>query len=263
MFSSLNKQLSMKTCTIFILSLIIFSGCTSVQKEPKANSTAQTVTLTQQEYRQLKEMAQQWQENKAGIERLLAYEQTLGVLVKDLNRLVANNDKANFSLADNNKHKQDESVAAENKQNKALISQPTPSSKAKKEDVVITLFKADKPVREKSLLSKKPETISLETLKSVIKSSTAKYAVQVASVKSRKKAKQVYETLKVKLVGSKHTMQEARLEPKQIGQQQFYRLKLGAFETKEQAQSACSQWQKYQVNCFVAQFGGLNKGDWL
>lgn len=263
MFSSLNKQLSIKTCTIFIVSLIIFSGCTSVQKKPKANSTAQTVTLTQQEYRQLKEMAQQWQENKAGIERLLAYEQTLGVLVKDLNRLVANNDKANFSLADNNKHKQDESVEAENKPNKALISQTSTSSKAKKEDVVITLFKADKAVREQSLVSKKPETILLETQKPSTKSSTAKYAVQVASVKSRQKAKQVYERLKVKLVGSKHTMQEARLEPKQIGQQQFYRLKLGAFATKEQAQSACSQWQKHQVNCFVAEFGGLNKDDWL
>jgi cell division septation protein DedD len=105
--------------------------------------------------------------------------------------------------------------------------------------------------------------ISLETQKLSIKSTTANYAVQVASVKSRQKAKQVYETLKVKLVGAKHAMQEVRLEPKQIGQQQFYRLKLGAFATKEQAQSACSQWQKYQVNCFVAQFGGLNKGEWL
>lgn len=253
----------MKTCTIFILSLIIFSGCASVQKEPKANSTTQTVTLTQQEYRQLKEMAQQWQENKAGIERLLAYEQTLGVLVKDLNRLVAKSDKANFSLADNNQHKQVKSEESAGKPNSTLISQAPVSRKDKNEEVVISLFKADKPVQEQALVLKQPALDEVKSQKPSSNLLTAKYAVQVASVKSRQKAKQVYEKLKVKLVGSKHVMQEARLEPKQIGQQQFYRLKLGAFATKEQAESACSQWQKYQVNCFVAQFGGLNEGDWL
>ncbi len=234
-----------------------------MSKEQQVSSNGQTVTLTQQEYLQLKEMARQWQENKAGIDRLLAYEQTLGMLVRDLNRLVANNDKANFTLADNNQHKQGKSEASSPKPNSAAISQTPVSRKDKKEEVVISLFKADKPVQEHAVASAQPALDTVATQEPSSNLSTAKYSVQVASVKSREKAKQVYETLRVKLANSDQVIQEVRLEPKQIGQQQFYRLKFGAFATKEQAQAVCSQWQKYQVSCFVSQFGGLNQRDWL
>lgn len=249
---------------IFLLVLAIkLSGCTSVPKDQQANSKHQTVALTQQEHQQLKEMAQQWQENKASIDRLLAYEQTLGVLVRDLNRLVANNDKANFTLADKKQHKQGKSEASSPKPNSAAISQTPVSRKDKKEEVVISLFKADKSVREQALVLKQPAQSTVTSQKPSNNLLTAKYSVQVASVTSRQKAKRVYEILKIKLAGYDEVIQVAKLELKQIGQQQFYRLKFGAFVTKEQALSVCSQWKKYKVSCFVSQFGGLNKRDWL
>ena len=261
MFSSHNNKSQIKACFLLLVCVITLNGCASMSKEQQASSNGQTVTLTQQEYLQLKEMARQWQENKAGIDRLLAYEQTLGVLVRDLNRLVANNDKANFTLADNNLHKQGKSEESADKPNSTLISQA--QRKDKKEEVVISLFKADKPVQEHAVASAQPALDTVATQEPSSNLSTAKYSVQVASVKSREKAKQVYETLRVKLANSDQEIQEVRLEPKQIGQQQFYRLKFGAFATKEQAQAVCSQWQKYQVSCFVSQFGGLNQRDWL
>jgi len=261
MFSSHNNKSQIKACFLLIVCAITLNGCASMSKEQQASSNGQTVTLTQQEYLQLKEMARQWQENKAGIDRLLAYEQTLGVLVRDLNRLVANNDKANFTLADNNQHKQGKSEESADKPNSTLDSQAPRHDK--KEEVVISLFKADKPVQEHALASVQPALDTVATQESSSNLLTARYSVQVASVKSKQKAKQVYKTLSVKLANTDQEIQEARLEPKQIGQQQFYRLKFGAFATKEQAQAVCSQWQKYQVSCFVSQFGGLHQRDWL
>ncbi|MFY8297823.1 SPOR domain-containing protein [Pseudoalteromonas sp. SS15] len=261
MFSSHNNKSQIKACFLLIVCAITLNGCASMSKEQQASLNGQAVTLTQQEYQHLKEMARQWQENKAGIDRLLAYEQTLGVLVRDLNRLVANNDKANFTLADNNQHKQGKNEESADKSSSTLLSQVP--RKDKKEEVVISLFKADKPVQEHALASALPALDTVATQEPSSNLLTAKYSVQVASVKSRQKAKQVYKTLRVKLANSDQEIQEARLEPKQIGQQQFYRLKFGAFATKEQAQAVCSQWQKHQVSCFVSQFGGLNQRDWL
>ena len=263
MFSSHNNKSQIKACFLLLVCSITLNGCASMSKEQQASSNGQTVTLTQQEYLQLKEMARQWQENKAGIDRLLAYEQTLGVLVRDLNRLVANNDKANFTLADKNQHKQGKSKASSRKPNSAAISQSPVSGKDKKEEVVISLFKADKPVREQALVLNQPAQGTVTSQKPSNNLLTAKYSVQVASVTSMQKAKRVYEILKIKLAGYDEVIQVAKLELKQIGQQQFYRLKFGAFATKEQAQAVCSQWQKYQVSCFVSQFGGLNQRDWL
>lgn len=270
MFSFINKPVFKRRAFVPLLAfgMVFLSGCASKSQSSNAAQNQQNVTLTQQEYASLKEMAQQWQQNKAGLARLLAYEQKLGALINDLSGLVANNNankgQANKALADNKTSKNSTLVADKVTPIKRKPAEANLEPAPQKE-VVISLFKADKPHTEaKRVVSiAKPVKATAQSAAQPTNSSQAKYAVQVASVKDTERAKQVFKALQKRLPNDQQAMADAQLESKKIGQAQFYRLKLGAYSTKQQAQLACEQWQQQNISCFVTQFGGLTGREWL
>ena len=261
--SILTKENEMKVCIrrvgILLTMLITLSGCATKSKNTDMQPNKQTVVLTQQEYNQLTEMAHQWQENKASFERLLAYEQALGLLINDLNQMVAKNDKANSLLADTKSIEQ-KSEQELKTQHIAHSAQGKAIAEAGSEEVVITLFRAAKPVKETHLNESEG---AQQVTKMAVPSSSAKFAIQVASVKDKKRAKQVFDSIKKKLSTTSHVLDNAQLEQTKVGTQEFYRLKLGAFKTKQQAKINCELWRKKDISCFVTQFGGLKNSDWL
>ncbi|WP_440055590.1 SPOR domain-containing protein [Pseudoalteromonas sp. T1lg65] len=84
-------------------------------------------------------------------------------------------------------------------------------------------------------------------------STTAGFAIQLASTPDYAKVRQTYEQIKQKLP-TEFKQSEVNIEQVNIKNTDYYRLKLGAFADKKAAFKSCQQLKSIGLNCLVSHY---------
>ncbi|WP_157604280.1 SPOR domain-containing protein [Pseudoalteromonas aliena] len=215
----LKKQLM----SLLGLTLIMLSGCSSTaepQKKvaPQLNNQA-GVVITSDELAELKASVKQWQQAKAGVERLLVIEQDLKLLIKQLT-----------------------SVAQE--QQSAAAAQKSESKIAKNSSLNPEPIAPPAPIQPTKAQPTKAQPIKVQPL----------FALQVASVTDQTRLPQSFAKIKATAPTIFAGKVAANVESVNVNGTTFYRLKLGAYIKQENAAKDCNKLMQYQVMCIVSHY---------
>ncbi|HDY85760.1 MAG TPA: SPOR domain-containing protein [Methylophaga sp.] len=212
--------------SIFGLSIILLTGCNTTTQKTIENkpqiTTSNEVSITAQEVKMLRESSQQWQQSKAGIERLLVIEQDLNLLIKQLTAVAKEQKKERSYNAQKNQNENPAYTTTNNKKPKFNETVPTDKS----------AFETHNPSSEELPL----------------------YALQVASVSDRSRLIKSYNELKVGNEEMFNGEVAANFETVKINDVTYYRLKLGAFANQNNAKSACNKLKQKSISCIVSHY---------
>ncbi|MEG3760149.1 SPOR domain-containing protein [Pseudoalteromonas carrageenovora] len=203
-----------------VLMLLLGTAC-SVTPEIKTSNTPQTntpdyVSITALELAQLKDAAMQWQQARAGIERILRLEKEITYLVNHIDII---NSKA---IAQSNQGYNSNSVRS-------------PRSTQ------------SRPREFKQNYSNKKQTVKLNTPKHV-------FALQVASVVSHNDVGKVWKELNTKAAPLFRDKILTNVETAKINDVTFYRLKLGSYQNFKNAKADCDVFKLYKLDCIVSNY---------
>ncbi|AQQ00500.1 hypothetical protein B0W48_12235 [Pseudoalteromonas aliena] len=218
-----NNMLKKQLMSLLGLTLIMLSGCSSTaepQKKvaPQLNNQA-GVVITSDELAELKASVKQWQQAKAGVERLLVIEQDLKLLIKQLT-----------------------SVAQE--QQSAAAAQKSESKIAKNSSLNPEPIAPPAPIQPTKAQPTKAQPIKVQPL----------FALQVASVTDQTRLPQSFAKIKATAPTIFAGKVAANVESVNVNGTTFYRLKLGAYIKQENAAKDCNKLMQYQVMCIVSHY---------
>lgn len=211
------------------LLLVSMAGCKSTSMDKP-----ETVELTKNEYLQLIEVSEQWQEAKDGIQRLLAVESDLKMLIGELDVLVKAQTKEQKQYAQ--KARRDEAFI----EPVALIDKPSSSVSVIEKTNVVSISAIDSKAADQHKKAVENKTV------------TANYALQVAAVTEQERLQKLLAAVVKKAPEAQDLA--VNIEVKNIKKQQYYRLKLGAFSDKLAAQTQCERFKLKQVSCIVSYY---------
>ncbi|TMO74453.1 hypothetical protein CWC20_11020 [Pseudoalteromonas aurantia] len=225
-------------------------GCQST-----STNKPEIVELTKKEYLELIEMSGQWHESKEGIQRLLSVEGDLRMLIGQLDVLVK---EETYSK---------KPVVASSPLNKKFIEIPTALDdkrgsppafeNTQKDNPIMALKPVQKTQAEKAILSTGTKNelakIALPTTQPLeAKQVPALYALQVAAVTEQERVQKSLDAVVKKVPDAEKLA--VNVEMKNIREQQYYRIKLGAFSDKVTAQAQCDRLKLKQVSCIVSYY---------
>ncbi|MBD1582971.1 SPOR domain-containing protein [Pseudoalteromonas sp. S16_S37] len=212
--------------------LVMLNGCATTKSHNE-----DVATITKSELEQLQQAAQQWQEAKGGVERLLKIEKDLSLLIAQLDGLVKRQ------------------VAQESEQNryaysdtKVMESSTKQQSSEKKEGINLPVL----PSQSSSLQLAPIEKNTVTSTDLSAKTPTLKYALQLSSVTQKSRLDNLIPDLKAKL--PKTLGQNLNIETAQVNNVTFYRLKAGGYADKQQALDTCTNLKAKSINCIVSFF---------
>lgn len=229
------KTLTMRafTCISISLALVALSGCQSTGGKKSNTNDLAAYAAKQQDYEQL---LQEWQTLKPGISRLLAIESELNLLLGELEQLSA-------SLAQSQHSAQVASAPAPTPVPVAFTSS-TPVSTAAVAPAVINEAVVSEPVQAA------PRPLPVSTVE---RATGGNYALQVASITEPHRLQATWRNLL-----DKNPQLLAELEPNyqkiQVKNTDYYRLKVGSFNTQQEASRTCSHLKSAGVSCLVVDY---------
>lgn len=237
-----------------------FSCLTACQSNPAKTASANTTTNTatqeslaakQQEYDQL---LQEWKNLKPGLERLLAIESELNLLLGQLAQLSQALEQQPQGQAQVAQVPTEQPLPAA-----PAAVQPTPSPVGDTTDMSLTqtsVTQAETPIATSitPVALDETTTTNAPVISSQVQTTQdANYALQVASITEIEKLPRVWAQML-----SKNPELLAELEPNfqkvQIKNTDYYRLKLGGFATQQQAIQKCSHLKAAGVTCLVVDY---------
>ena len=217
-----------KKITGLLLSLLIllFGTACSITPEAKLVPAPETQTnspeyvpITALELAQLKDAALQWQQARAGIERILKLEKEITYLVNHIDII---NSKA---------------IAQSN--------QPTNSSYSTR--TIHNQQAARSRSQSVNQYRNKKQTVKLNTPKHI-------FALQVASVDSEKDIAKAWKELNTKAAPLFRKKILTNVETAKINKKTFYRLKLGSYQNLKNAKADCEVFKVYKLDCIVSNY---------
>lgn len=254
----------MKTSLRHSLSLFallsLFSSLIACSSNPMQSSSAEATDLKslarkQQEHDKLlkrhDELLQEWSELKPGLTRLLAIEEELNLLLGQLAQLSTSLEE---STASNESNTTAPSVAHYS---------PTPSAQPVQE--VLATAEIQETISPE-ILSK--ETISTETISTEASNNSAEqtetvtpidanFALQVASIPEYYRLPAIWGQLL-----DKNPQLLANMEPNyqktNVRNTDYYRLKIGSFATRQDANRKCNDLKAAGMNCLVVDYTSSN-----
>jgi cell division protein FtsN len=214
------KTISSRALHIFSisLSLLLVSGCQSTASTSKANNSDLADYASKQQ--DYEQLLQEWQTLKPGISRLLAVESELNMLLGELEQL-----SASLNAAQN-----------------------APQ--------VATAPAAPEPATTAYALANQPEPEPEPEVQSAQRKA-GNYALQVASITEQHKLPEVWQQML-----NKNPRLLSDLEPNfqkiHVKNTDYYRLKVGSFDTIQEASSTCSSLKAAGMSCLVVDYTGSN-----
>jgi len=184
------------------------------------NTTPDYVQITALELAQLKDAAMQWQQARAGIERILKLEKEITYLVNHIDII---NSKA----------------IAQSSANQGYSSRytRTPSRTTRNKPRTQQTYKA----------VKNKQTVKLNTPKHV-------FALQVASVDSKQGVTKAWQELNIKAAPLFRDKILTNVETAKVNNKTFYRLKLGSYKNFKNAKADCEVFKMYKLDCIVSNY---------
>lgn len=235
-----------------------FSCLTACQSHPAKTASADTTTNTatheslaakQQEYDQL---LQEWKNLKPGLERLLAIESELNLLLGQLAQLSQALEQPPQGQAQVAQASTEQPLPAV-----PAAVQPAPVGDITDDSLIQTsVNQAETPIAASitPVVLDEPATTNAPVINSQAQTTQdANYALQVASITEVEKLPRVWAQML-----SKNPELLAELEPNfqkvQVKNTDYYRLKLGGFATQQQAIQKCSHLKAAGVTCLVVDY---------
>jgi len=238
----MNKLSNHALATVaFLSALLCLAGCQS-SPQPKnatANADPQSIAAKQKEYDQLLE---EWKTLKPGLSRLLAIEGELNLLLGQLEQL--------SSSLEENQSPTAIAYSASPIVAPAPAAVPLPAD-AELVTAPIALNTLNEPVAD--TYTEEQEVTEEET----VTASNANFALQVASITDMRRLPQIWQEMM-----DKNSEVLANLEPNfqktNVRNTDYYRLKLGAFSTQQEAARKCSELKMAGVSCIVSEYTSSN-----
>lgn len=222
-------------------------GCQST-----STNKPEIVELTKKEYLELIEVSEQWHESKEGIQRLLSVEGDLRMLIGQLDVLVK---EETYS---------EKPVVASTPRHEKFIETLMPLDDKPEPQPVLENVKDDNSTIALKSEQKMPAIVSTGIKKDLAQPifpatqpietnrDLALYALQVAAVTEQERVQKSLDAVVKKAPETERLA--VNVEVKNIREQQYYRLKLGAFSDKVAAQAQCDRLKLKQVSCIVSYY---------
>lgn len=215
-----------------VCTLLFITGCQSTQPE---NTTTTYAKITIEEYQQMQEAVAQWQDSKVAIARLLDSEKDLQRLIKALSEYVSN---------------------AETTQPMIEKSSTTQIARAEEPPVVVEQVTTQNNY-EPSVVTKQSRSQQVSDPGSVVTvNKSYKYSVQLASLNGKTQVLQMTSTLHQTLPDLIENKEAFSIESFDGNGSTQYRVKWGAFNSRDDALNACDRFKQRKHPCFVTAFGG-------
>lgn len=224
-------------CIALLITLFCLTGCQSTasphagNNNPASSTDLQAYAAKQQDYEQL---LQEWQTLKPGLSRLLAIEEELHLLLGQLEQL-------STSLA-------------ENQTNTAISATPVPGNTTSNTPAALAAPEYTSPAFTQSPTPVEV-TSTIHTEQNTAKN--ANYALQVASITEQHQLPLVWQEMRTKNPQLLANM-EANVQKTQVKNTDYYRLKLGSFNTQQEASNKCSNLKAAGLPCLVVNYTGSN-----
>lgn len=242
MKTSLRHSLSL-FALLWLLSSLIACSSNPMQSSAAEATDLKSLARKQQEHDKLlkrhDELLQEWSELKPGLTRLLAIEEELNLLLGQLAQLSTSLEESTASNESNVNNAPAPSVAHYS---------PTPSAQ---------------PVQEVLATAEIPETISPETSNNSAEQTEAtapidaNFALQVASIPEYYRLPAIWGQLL-----DKNPQLLANMEPNyqktNVRNTDYYRLKIGSFATRQDANRKCNDLKAAGMNCLVVDYTSSN-----
>lgn len=220
--------------------LVSLAACQSTPKQ-NASTANDSTTLAQMAAKQQEhdQLLKEWQSLKPGLERLLAIEEELNLLLGQLEQL-------STQLESSQSTSQAQPARQQVNTQAILVESPAPQKAATPPVEAIT------PVAVPE-----PEAAAPKVQKVQISNSSnqqaGRYALQVASITEPDRLPEIWQQLQ-----SKHPRLIANMQPNyqevHVRNTAYYRLKLGRFASRQDANDKCNSLQAAGVNCFVVEY---------
>lgn len=238
---TLNETNVSRAFTLLLLpAIMLLSACASNSPAPnaQANSSAANPAEVQQ-------MLQEWKELKPGITRMLAVEDEMNQLLGQLGRL-------SNAL---NESDQQQQIATTNSNNQQSLNQTSISPVASAPVVAaaaaapaVSASAAAEPAATDANATTSPsQTVAAPA------HTSAKFALQLASVTDKHQLPNIWQEMY-----SKNPQLLADLEPNfqqvYVNNNNYFRLKLGGFDTQQAAAQKCRQLKTAGVFCLVVSY---------
>ena len=242
MKTSLRHSLSLLTL-LWLLSSLIACSSNPMQSSDAEATDLKSLARKQQEHEKLlkrhDELLQEWSELKPGLTRLLAIEEELNLLLGQLAQLSTSLEESTASSESNVSNAPAPSVAHYS---------PTPSAH---------------PVQEVLATAEIPETTPMETSSDSAEQTEiatpvdANFALQVASIPEYYRLPAIWSQLL-----DKNPQLLANMEPNyqktNVRNTDYYRLKIGSFATRQDANRKCNDLKAAGMNCLVVDYTSSN-----
>ncbi|NOU50750.1 SPOR domain-containing protein [Pseudoalteromonas sp. JBTF-M23] len=225
-------RFSKKQWVLGVATFVMLNGCAATK--PNKENVA---TITKSELEHLQQAAQQWQEAKDGVKRLLKIEKDLSVLISQLDGLVK---------------QQITQQAAQNMYAVSDTKMPDSSSKQQSSGKSEVINPATPVVHSSALEATAVKTNQRAPANLSAKTSALKYALQLSSVTQKSRLDNLIPDLKAKL--PKTLGENLNIETAQVNNVTFYRLKAGGYVDKQQALDVCTNLKAKSINCIVSLF---------
>ena len=252
MKTSIRHSLSLLTL-LWLFSSLIACSSNPIQSSAAEATDLKSLARKQQEHDKLlkrhDELLQEWSELKPGLTRLLAIEEELNLLLGQLAQLSTSLEESTASNEGNVNNAPAPSVAHYS---------PTPSAQPVQE--VLATAEIPEPIS--------PETISIETISTETSNDSAEqtetatpvdanFALQVASIPEYYRLPAIWGQLL-----DKNPQLLANMEPNyqktNVRNTDYYRLKIGSFATRQDANRKCNDLKAAGMNCLVVDYTSSN-----
>lgn len=221
-----------KRNSFIIAGVLALTGCTATTAkniEQSPLNSEGNVTISASELAALKASSEQWQQSKAGVERLLLIEQDLKLLITQLSAAVKNEQK---EQATNKSTLEKDQTSLVNNQSQANPSQ-----------VELQESQSSLVITDKKVTAEKA-TSEIQPL----------YALQVASVTEQARLTKSITSIKSTAPDLFTGKLITNVETAKVKGTTYYRLKLGAYQYQKNAQADCDKLKQQQVSCIVSHF---------
>lgn len=242
MKDSLKQLLSLVALFGVLLSL---AACQSTPKQASSSTNDATLAQIAAKQQQQDQLLKEWQNLKPGLERLLVVEEELNLLLGQLEQLNASLEASEQPVA-----------AVEAPARKPVETQVIPAPQVASAPPVQAIAPLAMPVAEEEPEAE-PVSIPAPAPVHTASSQAGRFALQVASITERHRLPEIWQQLQ-----SKHPRLTSDMEPNfqqtQVRNTDYFRLKLGRFASRQEANSRCNAMQSAGMNCLVVDYTASN-----
>jgi cell division septation protein DedD len=222
-------QIKLSKFTVVMCLAAFINGCANSETNTHANAKNQLVDtqayvkITKEELAQLKSSSAQWQAMKSDLDRLLLIENDLTLLISQLN-----------SIAESDTKPMQTNATAE------IASQPPKKHTMQANSTA--------PAASQSSTA---QPLTEKTAHTAIK---PRYALQLLSVTQQSQLATGWQALQNKAPQLFNAQLITNAETAEVKGVTYYRLKLGAYQNKKNAQTMCNTLKASQINCLVTYY---------